>query len=144
MTAKEYLRSIGQLDRSIGTKQRELDGLERDKGRLRAVRYDTARVSIGGHSDPMVIIDRIDRLQREINADIDRLVELKAEAKEKISRVYDQKFIDLLTEVYINGRTLSEIAENWSKRERREIAERTVQRWHGQALQAFRRENDMS
>lgn len=143
MTAKEYLKSIGELDRSINTKQRVLDGLERDKKRLSAITYDSIRVQSSGHSDPTEIIDKIDKLQREINFDIDRLVDLKAEAKKKISRVYNQRFINLLTDVYINGMTIERFAELWSKKQNREMSVRTVQRWHGQALQIFRKENHM-
>ena len=137
VTAKEYLRSIGQLDKSIGTKQRELLGLELDKGRLRAVCYDGARVQSSGHSDPTAVIDRIDVLQREIASEIDRLVELKAEAREKIARVYYQKFIDLLTDVYINGMTL------WETSEKMDVSYETIKGWHGEALQIFRKENHM-
>lgn len=143
MKAKEYLRSIGELDRSINTKQRVLDGLERDKKRLSAITYDSIRVQSSVHSDPTEIIDKIDKLQREINFDIDRLVDLKAEAKKKISRVYNQRFINLLTDVYINGMTIERFAELWSKKQNREMSVRTVQRWHGQALQIFRKENHM-
>ena len=133
MKAKEYLISIGELDRSINTKQKVLVGLERDKERLSAITYDSIRVQSSVHSDPTEIIDKIDKLQREINFDIDRLVDLKAEAKKKISRVYNQRFINLLTDVYINGMT----------KQNREMSVRTVQRWHGQALQIFRKENHM-
>ena len=143
MKAKEYLISIGELDRSINTKQKVLVGLERDKERLSAITYDSIRVQSSVHSDPTEIIDKIDKLQREINFDIDRLVDLKAEAKKKISRVYNQRFINLLTDVYINGMTIERFAELWSKKQNREMSVRTVQRWHGQALQIFRKENHM-
>ena len=137
MTAKEYLKSIGQLDKSINTKLRELAGLEHDKGRLSAVRYDTVKVNSSSRSDPADIICRIDRLQREINADIDKLVDLKAEAKKKISRVYNQRFIDLLTDVYINGMTLWDVSEHTKK------SYETIRNWHGQALLIFGKENHM-
>ena len=138
MTAKEYLRSIKRLDEAINTKQRTLDGLERDKGRLSALRYDGSRIQSSGHSDPTLIIDRIDKLQREINSDIDRLVELKSDARIRISRVYNKTFISLLTDVYINGLTLFETAEAMN------VSYETVKGWHGQALQIFRKENDMT
>ena len=138
MTAKEYLRSIKRLDEAINTKQRTLDGLERDKGRLSALRYDGSRIQSSGHSDPTLIIDRIDKLQREIDGDIDRLVELKSDARIRISRVYNKTFISLLTDVYINGLTLFETAEAMN------VSYETVKGWHGQALQIFRKENDMT
>lgn len=138
VTAKEYLRSIQELDRSINAKQRVLDGLERDKGRLRSVCYDGARVQSSGHSDPTSVIDRIDKLQREINSDIDRLVRLKADARIRIAKVYNRTFISLLTDVYINGLTL------WKAAESMNVSYETIKGWHGQALQIFRKENDMT
>ena len=137
MTAKEYLISIGELDRSINTKQKVLAGLERDKERLSAITYDSVRVQSSSHADPTEIVDKIDKLQREINFDIDRLVDLKAEAKKKISRVYNQRFIDLLTDVYINGMTLWDVSEHTKK------SYETIRNWHGQALLIFGKENHM-
>ena len=138
MTAREYLRSIRQLDRAIAVKQRILDGLERDKGRLSAVRYDADKVHSSTHADPTMVVDKIDQLQREINGMIDCYVDRKREALERIGRVYHRPYADLLTDVYINGLTLEQAAEQ------RNISHKTVCRWHGMALQIFRRENNMT
>lgn len=137
MTAKEYLKSIGELDRSINTKQRVLDGLERDKKRLSAITYDSIRVQSSGHSDPTEIIDKIDKLQREINFDIDRLVDLKAEAEKRIARVYNPKLVAVLTDRYVNCMSIEKIAEKAN------VSRRTACVWNGQALQIFRKENNM-
>lgn len=76
-------------------------------------------------------------MQNTINAEIDRLVQLKAEARSRIARVYNPLFVALLTDKYINGFTLEEIAERLDK------SYETVKGWHGQALQIFRKENNM-
>ena len=76
--------------------------------------------------------------QELINSEVDRLVDLKAEIHEKIEKVYNPQFIALLTDKYINGFTLEQIAERMDK------SYETVRGWHGQALQIFRRENNMS
>lgn len=138
MTAKEYLRSIKELNNSINTKQRVLDGLRKDRGKLCGVSYDGIKVNTSTKSDPTEIIDKIDKLEREINSDIDRLVDLKTEVQQKIEKVYNIKFINLLTDVYINGCTLWELSENIGK------SYETVKGWHGEALQIFRKENNMS
>lgn len=137
MTAKEYLKSIRYLDHSINAKQAELAGLQRDAENLRAVTYDTDKVQGNHVPDPMQIVDKIIALQEEINAEIDRLVDLKAEARTKIAKVCNGKFITLLTDIYINGYTLEQAAEKMK------MTDRTIRAWHGQALQIFRRETGM-
>ena len=137
MTAKEYLRSIKYLDHAINAKQAELDRLKRDMCSIRGVTYDGDKVQ-GGITDSMKIVDKIIELNNVINAEIDKLVDLKAEAHQKIEKVCNRKFISLLTDIYINGYTLEGTAEKL------EVNYRTVCRWHGQALQIFRKENDMT
>lgn len=134
MTAKEYLKSIKYLDSAINAKQAELDRLKRDMCSIKGVTYDGDKVQ-GGITDSMKIVDKIIELNNVINAEIDRLVDLKAEAHAKIEKVCNRKFISLLTDIYINGYTLEGTAEKL------EVNYRTVCRWHGQALNIFRKEN---
>ena len=110
MTAKEYLRSIKYLDHAINAKQAELDRLKRDMYSIKGVTYDGDKVQ-GGITDSMKIVDKIIELNNVINAEIDRLVDLKADAHNKIEKVCNKKFISLLTDLYINGYTLENEAE---------------------------------
>lgn len=135
MTAKEYLRSIHELDRSIQDKQRKLDWLERNRDKIVPPYYSLVRLQ-GNSWHP--IDDIIVKLGCEIKADTDRLIGLEAEARMRISKVYHQCFIDLLTDVYIHGLTLERVAEKYDK------SYATICRWHGQALRIFRYENGMS
>ncbi len=137
MTAKEYLRSIKYLDHAINAKQAELDRLKRDMCSIKGVTYDGDKVQ-GGITDSMKIVDKIIELNNLINAEIDKLVDLKAEAHAKIEKVCNEKFISLLTDIYINGYTLEQVAE------RMEVNYRTICRWYGEALQVFRKENNMT
>ena len=137
MTTKEYLRSIKYLDSAINAKQAELDRLKRDMCSIKGVTYDGDKVQ-GGITDSMKIVDKIIELNNLINAEIDKLVDLKAEAHQKIEKVCNEKFISLLTDIYINGYTLEQVAE------RMDSSYSTVCRYHGDALQAFRKENDMT
>ena len=136
MTAKEYLRSIKYLDSAINAKQSELDRLKRDMCSIKGVAYDGDKVQ-GGIADSMKIVDKIIDLNNVINAEIDRLVDLKAEAHRKIEKVCNGKFISLLTDIYINGYTLEQVAERMDK------SYETIRGWHGEALQIFRKENHM-
>ena len=136
MTAKEYLRSIKYLDSAINAKQAELDRLKRDMCSIRDVSYDSDKVQ-GGITDSMKIVDKIIDLNNVINSEINRLVDLKAEAHAKIEKVCNEKFISLLTDIYINGYTLEQVAERMDK------SYETIRGWHGEALQIFRKENNM-
>ena len=137
MTAKEYLRSIKYLDNAINAKQAELDRLRHNAESIRGVSYDGDKVQ-GGITDGMKIVDKIIELNNIINVEIDRLVDLKAEAHQKIEKVCNEKFISLLTDIYINGYTFEQVAERMNS------SYSTICRYHGEALQAFRYENDMS
>ena len=136
MTAKEYLRSIKYLDNAINAKQSELDRLRHNAESIRGVSYDGDKVQ-GGITDGMKIVDKIIELNNIINVEIDRLVDLKAEAHQKIEKVCNEKFISLLTDIYINGYTLEQVAERMDK------SYETIRGWHGEALQIFRKENNM-
>lgn len=136
-TAKEYLKSIKYLDSAINSKLTELDKLRHDAENIRGISYDKDKVQ-GSAVDSMKIVDKIIELDNVINAEIDRLVDLKADAHTKIEKVCNEKFVSLLTDVYINGFTLERVAERMNK------SYETIRGWHGEALQVFRKENDMT
>lgn len=136
-TAKEYLKSIKYLDSAINSKLTELDKLRHDAENIRGISYDKDKVQ-GSAVDSMKIVDKIIELDNAINAEIDRLVDLKADAHTKIEKVCNEKFVSLLTDVYINGFTLERVAERMNK------SYETIRGWHGEALQVFRKENNMT
>lgn len=135
MTAKEYLRSIKYLDNAINAKQAELDRLRHDAESIKGISYDGDKI-LCSPADSMKIVDKIIEFSNEINREIDRLVDLKAEAHTKIEKVCNRKFISLLTDIYINGYTFEQVAERMNK------SYVTIREWHGQALNIFRKEND--
>jgi len=137
LTAKEYLNQAKTLDVLINAKQNELYAL-----RLTATSVSSPKlgdkVKSGSTNSAMQIVDKIIALQETINEEIDRLVDLKAEMREKIEKVYNPQFIALLTDKYLNGYTLEQIGERMGK------SYETIRIWHGQALQVFRKENGMT
>lgn len=135
MTAKEYLQQVRTLNALINAKQAEIDGLQRNAESISSPRMGDKVQSSGNNS--MKTADKIVDMQVEIEAEIDKLVDLKKEVHNKIARVYNKDFIALLTDRYINGLTLESIAEKMDK------DYSTICRWHGQALQIFRKENNM-
>lgn len=136
MTAKEYLNQARVLDMLINAKQSELYSLKLMATSISSPMI-SEKVQSGGENNTMRIIDKIADLQNEINLEIDKLVDLKFEIREKIGNVYNQKFITLLTDKYINGFTFEQIAE------RMDTSYETIKGWHGEALQIFRKENGM-
>lgn len=137
MTAREYLGQIRALDDLINAKQGELYRLRLSATSVSSPAFGD-RVQGSGENRSMLIVDKIIAMQEEINAEINRLVDLKAEIREKISRVYNPQFVALLTEKYINGLTLEDIAEKTN------MSYETIRGWHGEALQIFRHENNMA
>ena len=137
MTAKEYLQQARTLDLLINAKQDELFAL-----RIASTSVSSPvlgdKVKSGSTNSAMRIVDKIIALQETINEEIDRLVDLKAEMHEKISRVYNPQLVALLTDKYINGFTLEQIAERMDR------SYETIKGWHGEALQIFRKENNMT
>lgn len=137
MTAKEYLNQAKSLDMLINAKQSELYKLK-----LMATSISSPQISdkvqSGGENSAMHIVDKIIDLQNIINEEIDKLVDLKVEIRNKIENVYNLDFITLLTDRYINGFTLEQIAE------RMDVSYVTICNWHGEALTIFRNENKMT
>lgn len=137
MTAKEYLGQIRALDDLINAKQRELYRLRLSATSVSSPTFGD-KVQSGGDNRSMLIVDKIIAMQEEINAEIDRLVDTKEEIRARIARVYNPQFIALLTDKYINGLTLEQIAEKTN------MSYETIRGWHGEALQIFRHENNMA
>ena len=137
MTAREYLEQVLKLDRLINSKLTELSRLRHNMESLSSPTLSSDKVRSGGLNNSMSTIDKIMDLERTIDSEIDKLVDLKAEIRSKIDRVYNPDFITVLTDKYINGYTLDQIAERMNR------SYETIRNWHGEALQIFRRETGM-
>ena len=97
------------------------------------------KVCSGGvnNSNSMSTIEKIIDLEKIIKKEIDELIDLKSEIHRKIKCVYNFNLTTVLVDKYINGFTFEQIAE------RMNVSQRTVLRWHGIALQIFRKETGM-
>lgn len=82
---KDYLNQVRDADRMIDLKQKRLDELNSQKYSIGSQDCSRERVqtSPSGDSIPKLIAKIID-LQEEINADIDRFIDLKAEIMHKL------------------------------------------------------------
>ena len=110
MTAKEYLNQAYWLDRRIDSKLEQLSSLR-----------DLATKTTGVMSDDVVshtrnvhsmqdVIAKIVDMQAEINADIDRLVDLKSEIMHTIKAVKNPEHQTLLELRYLCFKSWEEVA----------------------------------
>lgn len=129
MKAKDYLEQIRILDRLINNKLQELEQLEALATKVTSVNSGD-RVQASGSQDKMAdTVIKILELKQEINADIDRLVDLKCEIIPLIDAVQDADLIDVLYKRYIQGKKWEEIALEMH------YTFRWVLKLHGRALQ---------
>ena len=130
VSAKEYLKSIRTLDMAIKVKEEELYRLKLNIASL-SPQTTGERVMNSSTSDMMSTVDKIVDMQAVINAEIDRLVNLKEEARSKINQLKDTRYVSLLTDYYINCKTWEQVADDMG------YDLRWVYRLHGRALQSF-------
>lgn len=133
MEAKEYLKGIKKADTIINEKLKELD-------QLRGMRYKVTQtlkpvmVSGGGtHGGFTDASDSLIDLEREIDRDIDRFVDLKREAGSLLAQLENPLHYQVLHRRYIMGETFEQIATEINY----------TYRWvciiHGRALEAFQK-----
>ena len=134
MTAKEYLSQYRALNDSINAKIAQVEELRR---RAQTVSGGSAT---GSHSSQPYdrigeITARIVDLEREINGEIDRSVDLQREIRRAIAAVPDERLRTLLEYKYINGCTIEQIAVamNYSYPQ--------ICRLHGRALMLVRKDD---
>lgn len=138
MTAKEYLGQVRKINALINSKQRMLKKLRKEAESLQAVNTNGDTVKSSTVSDPMRTIDRIVDLEREVDEYINKQIDILRDVTQSIDRVLVPDYIAILTDRYVNCLTLESIAEEY------EVSYRTVCGRLGQALQIFRKENNMT
>ena len=132
MTAKEYLRKVGIMDRKINL----------DLRRLEELRDLSMRISGGGfeqHFNPnkakdapfAKTMDRVIDMERKITEEIDAYVDFKEKALGLIREVPDCEQREVLEMRYVGQMTWEEIASECH------YTTRWIYKLHGFALQAF-------
>lgn len=130
--AKEYLQNIAALDERI-------DMMESEKSDLQdRLQHITPTLSFdkgsghGGTQDKMAsTIARIVDLQWTINADIDRYVDMKAEALALLDKMTNPIYMTVLHRRYFLRHTFERIANEMN------VSYRWACKLHGRALQEF-------
>jgi len=135
MTTKEYLSQAFRLDQRINSKLEQVSSL-RDLATKATASIHAERVSGTKQRSPMenAIVKLID-LEHDIDADIDKLVDLKREIIEVINSVEQPEYHLLLELRYLNYKTWEEIAEMMN------YSWRNIHYVHGKALRAVALDN---
>lgn len=131
MTTKEYLSRYRWQNDSINAKLEQVAELRRKAQTV------CCGISDGTHSPTPrdrigEITARIVDLEREINEDIDRSIDVQREIRAAIATVPDERLRPLLELRYINCLTLEEIAR------RMDYSYKQICRLHGKALLQIR------
>ena len=134
MNAKEYLSQAIWLDQMIDSKLEQLETLK--SLAMKVTSSFTKEKICGGNIEKSkmenIMVKVID-LENEINADIDRLVDLKKDIQDTINMMDDINQQLLLELRYLSGKGWDEIAASMG------YDPRTVYRIHGKALKEFER-----
>ena len=128
MNAKEYLSQAMHIDQRIGSKLEQVMRLRETAMNCTATLSDTPRPDSPNQQRMEETICKIVDLEREINEDIDHLVDLKAEARRAINAVSDPDQQLILELRYLCYKPWLEIVEAIG------YSEATVYRLHGEAL----------
>lgn len=131
--AKEYLSQIKTLDSKIRRKQQEARELRDAALSLGSTQPDPDRVrSASPDPDPMASqVGRYVDIQKEVQAMIIELMELKHLIIGQIADLNKSDYMDVLWKRYVDLKTFNRIADEMGY----DIS--TIFRIHGRALQAF-------
>lgn len=132
--AKVYLKRIRLYDSHINNKMEELERLKAMVTKITQTLRDDAG---GGSRSQDKIGDAVSRmvdLQVELNAEIDRYVDNKAEICNALNKIQKQRYFDVLYKRYVLFKTWQQIADDMGYEDLR-----NVYRLHGRALLAFNR-----
>jgi RNA polymerase, sigma-24 subunit, ECF subfamily len=109
VTAKEYLRQLKTLDCLIKAKLLEKERIRALSTKVTAGNKERVQGGSSGGIENAVI--KMMELEEQINSDIDRLVNLKAEARLLIDELVDDKHKVVLSMYYVSDMTFEMISD---------------------------------
>lgn len=128
LSAKEYLSQAYRIDQRIDAKLAQVENLRCRSTKTTATLSDASVIyTRDAHSGDGIIVKLID-LENEINADIDRLVDLKRDIYEVLRHINDPELQLLLELRYLCYKNWSEISVAL------DLDDRYVYKLHGRAL----------
>ena len=128
MNAKEYLSKVMHIDQRINSKLEQVVKLRESATKATATLSDMPRSDSQSMQTMENTICKIVDLEREINADIDALVDIKAQARRVIGQLKDPDQQLVLELRYLCYRSWTDIMNELG------VSETSVYRIHGEAL----------
>ena len=133
MQTKEYLNTVNRLNRIIQNKLSDLYQLKELSISVPAV-DNKERVQTTLEPDKIgTIVAKIDKMERDIDAKVDELIDAKNAIIAQISDIANERYYNVLFSKYIEGKTLEKIAGEEA------YSFRHIKRLHSDALQEFER-----
>ena len=132
MTAKEYLNRVRKQNYILKQTERELAEIRADIQTIRASSL-SEHVSGSKNSDTADKYIRLEKYMEKVNAEWDKLIDMRNEAKAMISMLSDETQQAVLYARYINGECWEQIAVDMG------FSLRNTFYVHGKALQSFER-----
>lgn len=134
MIAKEYLWRVRDAERDLKRLEQEYEQAKADILHLKAIQYDADKVTGGKIGDLSDAIAAVEGYMERLNAQWDKLIALRKEAKVLIDRIADGRYREVLTRRYLQGQSLEEIAVDLR------YSYRQVNRIHGCALREIQKD----
>ena len=134
MTAKEYLEQIGHLEHKINCMKDRAEYYDRMSLSIPGPCYDKIGSNPNRNLEApfMKWLIKLDEIKREIAKKEEELKILKAEALMKIESLDNEDYKNVLIYRYFDHKKWSDIAAKMY------ASEKTVRRWHENALQAIK------
>ena len=129
MTAKEYLEQAYRLDQRIDSKLEQVEALRCLATKSSAIIRSHPGSGGGNGSFMEDAVIKIVDMEKEITAEMERLMDLKREIAETISHVEEPEMQIVLERRYLSYQRWQEIAKAIC------YSTKTVRRWHEKALE---------
>ncbi len=136
MDAKEYLKGIKKANDVIEAKLRKRDQLQGMRYRITQTMKADVVSGGGSHGGFSTASDELIDLEREIDAAVDRYVDLLREAEALLEQVDGQNYYKVLRKRYWEYESIEKIAVDMG------YTYRNVCYLHGRALQVFQKALD--
>lgn len=131
MIAKEYLWRVRDAERDLKRLEQEYEQAKADILHLKAIQYDADKVTGGKIGDLSDAIAAVEGYMERLNAQWDKLIALRKEAKVLIERIADGRYREVLTRRYLHGQSWEQVAVDMG------YDYYHVHKLHGRALKIF-------
>lgn len=133
MTAKEYLWRVRDAARELKRLEQEYEQARDDILNLKAISYDTDKITGGKHCDLSDAIAKLEGYAQRISEKWDELIKMRETAKKLIDTLKDGRYREVLTLRYLDGQSWEQVAVTMG------YDYYHVHKLHGRALKIFQK-----